>query len=151
MTYESLLSDLQTVFEYFMEMLQKFITSVSQYPFIMLGIFLLISFPVLLLIFDFIISLTSSGEDIATEGFRMYFWFKNGNLKKKSKEIRESFHKTKRYFRQKQLNYHLNKIDDVPLKMPVKYQHSSFSNKSNPSSSSTQRSSANLDVEYDDD
>lgn len=95
MTYESLLSDLQTVFEYFMEMLQKFITSVSQYPFIMLGIFLLISFPVLLLIFDFIISLISSGEDITTEGFRIFKAFKLRENKKKMKAQREAFDREK--------------------------------------------------------
>lgn len=153
MTYETLLYNLKLVYTYFYGMFASFLAHISQYPVIVLSLIILIALPALYLVFSFVSSLSDSSDDITTEGIRIYKYFKSDKFKKKSKEMRMNFHKTKKYFEQKKLNNTLRKMENVPLKIPERYQYlySPAPKKVNPSSASTQRSSANIDVEYDED
>lgn len=158
MTYESLLNDLRAVYDWFFNSFQLFLTSIKSKPLIILGLFVLISFPVLYLLFDFFAVLAESTDDFTTDGIRIYKYFRSGKFSKKAKQMRLNFHKFKSKFNRneeetvtkQQLNQAIAKWDKVPLKIPENHQKV-YAQKANPSSASTQRSSANIDVEYDED
>lgn len=158
MTYESLLNDLRAVYDWFFDSFQLLLTSIKSKPLIILGLFVLISFPVLYLLFDFFGVLAESTDDFTTDGIRIYKYFRSGKFNKKAKEMRLNFHKFKSKFNRndeetvskQQLNEAILKWDKVPLKIPENHKKV-YSQQVNPSSSSTQRSSANIDVEVDDD
>lgn len=158
MTYESLLNDLSAVYDWFFDSFQLLLISIKSKPLIILGLFVLISFPVLYLLFDFFGFLAESRDDFTTDGIRIYKYFRSGKFNNKAKEMRLNFHKFKSKFNRndeeivskQQLNEAILKWDKVSLKIPENHKKV-YSQQVNPSSSSTQRSSANIDVEVDED
>lgn len=155
MTYESLLNDFRAVYEWFYASFQRLLFSVEGKPLVKLGLFVIIALPALYFLFDFILSLSDSGEDMINEGYKIYKQFKRHNINSTSKETRKAFHKTKNSFNQKKLKASIEKWDNVPLSKnfinPAAYNIITNYKKVNSSSPSHQGSSANIDVEVDDD
>lgn len=158
MTYESLLNDLQTAYTWFYGIFRQFLNFVSDKPVLMLGLYVSIALPFLILLFDFFVKLAESTDDFTTDSIRIYKYFRSGKFSKKAKEMRMNFHKLKHTFKrnndesvsEKELNDALAKWDNIPLKIP--YNHQKVYNQPVISSSAfPQRSRANIDVEVDDD
>lgn len=155
MTYESLLHDLNQAYMYFLTMLSRFLNILRQYPVIMLSLFILLSLPAVFYIFTFISFSSDVADDMTSEGFRMYKYFKSDKFRRKANQIRFDFHKMKKNMQHKKLTASIEKWDKVPLKKSYinksNYDLINSSFRVNSSSKSRQGSSANIDVEYDDD
>lgn len=155
MTYETLLHDLNQAYMYFLTAFSRFLNVIKQHPLIMLSLFIVVSLPILTYIFIFISTASDTADDMTTEGFRIYKYFKSDKFKRSSKELRVKFHDMKKGVNNKKLDKAIMKWDKVPLKNNYinksNYDLINSSRFVNSSSESRQGSSANIDVEYDDD
>lgn len=154
MTYDTLFSDLKEVTDYFLTVFTKLILFINSNPLMVLAVFITVSLPAVYLIFSLFVSVSESTDDFTTDGLFLLKYFRSDKFKKKQKEAVKKFHETKKkmnkeYMSQKKFQALQKKWDNVPLKIPEKYKNTLPS--ANPSSSSNRRSSANIDVEYDED
>lgn len=169
MTYESLLSGLTEISDWFVLLVTRCLDFISQYPLAMLAVIVVVVFPFVPFIFSFIQDFADSSEGMANSVIDSYKLFKLHKKKKEEKKHREAFLKEKqnKQVRAYQIaqeffenNPHIMSISVMGHKFFQKdfekkhwggKRYYSPITKGNPSTSSTRYNSAKIEVEKDDD
>lgn len=99
MTYDSLLADLVSASEFFVNVLTRVIVWINSEPLLVLAVFVTLSLPALYLIFAFVSDLSNSSDEVTAEGFAIYRRIKSFKIKKEIKEERKKFHQNKNFVR----------------------------------------------------
>lgn len=152
MTYDSLFSDMSAICDYFYTVIGRLIIYINSQPLLVLAVFISVTLPSVLFIISLIISLSESSDDITTEGFRVINFFRKINFKKKAKEARIKFHLMKYQLSKAytKIKTSKNSRSNNPQSQPKSSNKASAAPKNaNSSSDTNRRSSANIDVVYD--
>lgn len=149
MTYDSLFSDMSAISDYFYTVIGRLIIYINSQPLLVLAVFISVTLPSVLFIISLIISLSESSDDITTEGFRTFNFFRKINFKNKAKDVRLKFHLMKYEFSDKYKKIKVPKSHNFSSQPKSSNKASVAPKNVNSSSNTNRRSSANIDVVYD--